>query len=113
MSLAGIKVGDEVVVTDAGRSDVARDRVTAGGRKYAASGGKSYVIATGQRVDACRHACAYTVPAWERRNRGKALDDAIRKVATMPRSVVMTDEQILLVTSLLAQAATILAGGAS
>lgn len=78
MSLAGVKVGDEVMVT-ALVGGPTRAKVDSVGRKYATIGRYKYDIETGQWADKNYgfHRHAYTLAAWSRQVALRQLRDAI------------------------------------
>lgn len=78
-TLQGVKVGDDVIVTDVNRRGSQRAKVTAIGRKYATIGRDKYDFATGQWADRDfgSHRYAYTLAAWARRETERAFCDAL------------------------------------
>jgi hypothetical protein len=112
VSLAGVKVGDEVVVTDVIRREPWRSRVEAVGRKYATIDGEKYEIATGRKADANRQAWAWTVAAWETNQLRAALLRAVLSLRDVRISTTLSDDDVREATAMLEQVAKKL-GGAS
>lgn len=96
MSLAGAKVGDEVVLTDKNERGARRARVESVGRKYATIEGRKYEIDTGVVADAHRHARAYPVEMWEREQAKESFVAAVQRLDELRRMDLgrLTTEQI-------------------
>ena len=84
MSLAGVKVGDEVVTTYVSRRGERREKVAAVGRKYATIGGREYDLETGLGTgDFASHYRAYTLAGWARRELKQGLHDALTNLRSL------------------------------
>lgn len=114
MSLAGVKVGDEVVIVDRNRSGDRRAKVTAIARKYATIGGERYALETGVIADNYGHCRAYTAAEWELLQARNALESAAASLDRLRGSKFagLSAEQIRAATSEIKSIVERLTGGA-
>lgn len=96
MSLAGVKVGDELVVRDV-NFGTTRETVSAVARKYVSTARSRYDIETGRAHDAYGHKRAYTPAQWARVDARDLLREAQRKVANaVPSNALSAGEMDVL-----------------
>ena len=106
--LAGIAVGDEVVVTDVNRPGYRNLVVRMVGRKYATIDGEKYGLEDGVVADAYRHRHAFTLAQWARQQAEDALRKAIHKIVSV-RFDGLSDDEVRETTAKLEQIAAELA----
>jgi hypothetical protein len=113
LSLAGVKVGDEVVVTIARIEAAQREKVTAVGRKYITVGGCEYAIADGswKRPGFESHRRVYTLEQWQSVELRSRLDAAILRIARMRIPASLSDCDLHEATRMLDEVARKLGGG--
>ena len=100
VSLAGVKVGDDVVVWSI-NSGTARARVDSVGRKYATIGRYKYDIETGQGADKDYgfHRCAYTLAAWSRQVALRQLRDTISALRDVRIAATLSEADVAALTA--------------
>jgi hypothetical protein len=114
VSLAGVKVGDEVVVTDVNWRQPQRTPVAKVGRVYVSTDRGSFHIENGywQSKNYRSHRRAYTLAEWARHEAETALRMMVRKVADARSFGALSDDDLREATAILEQVAKKI-GGAS
>lgn len=100
MSLVGVKVGDEVMVT-ALVGGPSRCKVDSLGRRYATIGRYKYDIETGQWADKNYgfHRCAYTLAAWSRQVALRQLRDTISALRDVRIAATLSEADVAALTA--------------
>ena len=100
MSLAGVNVGDEVVVTSL-VGGPSRCKVDSLGRKYATIGRYKYDIETGQWADKNygSHRCAYTLAAWARQVALRQLRDTLHALRDVRIAETLSEADAVALTA--------------
>ena len=103
MTLANVKVGDDVVIVDVNRPRPKRVPVTAVGRKCLTADGEDFSRETGgwRNRQYPGHRRAYTVEQWAHEEASDALWAAIRRLGQCRKFGALTTDEIRDVTATL------------